>query len=119
MRIATRSNALGVLSGASCVALAVWSRYEDWWWYDNLAHLLGGVSLASLVADEDSPLGQDLAIVGCLTLAWEIFEYGKQVHPWGGDRALPDEAAAEDTVLDTLLVALGAYNAAKWAKGGE
>lgn len=108
-----RSTVLGLLSGALCVALAVWGRYADWWWYDNLAHLLGGLALGSLVGRSDTAIGQDLAIVGCLTAGWEAFEYRKGVYPWDG--TLPKRAVGEDTVLDTLLVAIGAYAGARWA----
>jgi hypothetical protein len=112
----TRDTVLGLLAGVIAVALAAWNQYRRWWWYDNLAHLAAGVSLGSLIAREDSPIGQDLAIVACLTLAWELFEYGTRVHPWGRPDGLPRDAAIEDTVLDSLLVAIGAARAARWVK---
>lgn len=115
MPFTTRSNALGVLAGTLSATLGAWGRYRDWWWYDNLAHGLAGLSLGSLVATRDSPVGQDLAIVGCLTLAWELHEYHGGIRPWT-DSGRSDRAA-EDTLLDSILVVGAAYAAAKWAKG--
>lgn len=120
MRFLSRSNLLGLLSGAIVLGLARWGAYAAWWWYDNLAHLLGGLALGSLVASRQSPLGQDLAIVLSLSLIWEVFEYRERVFPWGETpdetRDVPDAAAAEDTLLDTILVTFGAYLGARWAK---
>jgi hypothetical protein len=110
-----RSTLLGVLYGAITVGLHIWGRYKSWPWYDNLAHLSAGLSLGSLAATDDSPLGQDLAIVAGLTLVWEVAEYITGTYPWG---ELPDRASAEETLLDSLLVLLGAAAAAKWAKEG-
>jgi len=105
----SRSTLVGVLYGAIAIGLHLWGRYRDWWWYDNLAHLAAGISLGGLITSEGSPLGQDLLLVGALTALWEAAEYMTGTYPWG---ALPDRAAAEETLLDSLLVLLGAAVAA-------
>jgi hypothetical protein len=110
----TRNRLLGALYGALALGLHLWGRYTSWWWYDNVAHCAAGLSLGSLVADADSPLGQDLAFVAGLTLVWEVLEFVTSTYPWDGN--LPDRAAAEETLLDTLLVLLGALLGARWAK---
>ena len=102
-----RSTAIGLLYGGLTLGLAVWKRYRDWWWYDNLAHLAGGVALAGLIRSEESTKAEDWLLVGGLTLAWEVVEFWHDTYPWDG--TLPKRAAAEDTALDSLLVALGAY----------
>jgi hypothetical protein len=107
--VRSRSTLVGVLYGVIAIGLHVWGRYKDWWWYDNLAHLAAGISLGGLIASEDSPLGQDLLLVGALTALWEAAEYVTGTYPWG---ELPDRAAAEETLLDSLLVAIGAAVAA-------
>lgn len=110
-----RPTATGLLYGGLALALHVWGRYRDWWWFDNLAHLSAGLSLGSLVAGDDSPVGQDLALVAGVTLAWELGEFVTDTYPWS-EGGLPDRAAAEETLLDSLLVAIGALAGAKWAK---
>jgi hypothetical protein len=101
-----RSTAIGVLYGTITLGLAVWRRYRDWWWYDNLAHFAAGISLAGLVTSAESTTTEDALLVGGLTVAWEIVEFWHDTYPWDG--SLPDRVAAEDTMLDSLLVALGA-----------
>jgi len=101
----TRSNVIGVLYGLLALALHLWGRYRNWWWYDNVAHAAAGISLGSLVASDESSPTQDGLLVGGITAAWEITEYFHGAYPWG---ELPDRAAAEDTVLDSILVAVGA-----------
>jgi hypothetical protein len=102
-----RSTAIGLLYGSITLGLAVWKRYRSWWWYDNLAHFAAGISLAGLVTGEDSTTTEDALLVGGLTAAWEIVEFAHNTYPWDG--SLPDRVAAEDTMLDSLLVALGAW----------
>jgi hypothetical protein len=102
-----RSTAIGLLYGTLTLGLAAWKRYRSWWWYDNLAHFTGGVALAGLVTDENSTTTEDALLVGGLTVAWEIVEFAHGTYPWDG--SLPSRVGAEDTVLDSLLVALGAY----------
>jgi len=109
----SRSTLVGVLYGAIALGLHVWERYTDWWWYDNLAHLSAGVALGGLVGTDDSSLVEDLLIVGGLTIVWEAAEFATGTYPWG---ELPDRAAAEETLLDSLLVAIGALIAAREAK---
>jgi hypothetical protein len=113
MRLATRSNALGGLAGLIAALLGAWGKYRSWWWYDNVAHLVAGVSLGSLVAAEDSSLAQDLAIVLGIAVCWEGFECAREIRPWAGETS--DDVAAEDTLLDTLLVMLGAAFGAREA----
>jgi len=111
--LATRSTAVGLLYGAITIGLHLWGRYRDWWWFDNLAHLAAGISLGGLIASEDSPLGQDFQLVVGFIIVWEAAEYVTGTYPWGD---LPDQAAAEETLLDSLLVAIGALIAAREAK---
>jgi len=110
----TRANALGTLYGAIALGLHIWSRYTSWWWYDNLAHFAAGLSLGSLIATDESATGQDLVAVAGLTFAWEVAEYATGTYPWDG--TLPQRAAAEETILDSLLVGIGAWLASRWAK---
>lgn len=105
--LVSRSNALAALTGGLAVAMAVWGKYREWYWYDNLAHLSGGVSLGAAVTSRQSNRFQDLAIVTCLMLGWELFEYRRRIYPHDG--TLPKRVAAEDTLLDSVLVLLGAW----------
>lgn len=102
-----RSTVIGVLYGLLVLALHAWGKYRSWWWFDNTAHLFAGISLGSLITTEDSSPTQDALLVGGLTAGWELAEYWHGAYPWG-DNDLPDRVAAEDTVLDTILVAIGA-----------
>lgn len=106
MKLFTRSNLLGLLTGILAVALGRWGKYKDWWWYDNLNHLVAGVSLAALFDSEDASRRHVLGIVLSINLMWELFEYYKNVYPWDG--SVEKKAAAEDTLLDGLLVYIGA-----------
>lgn len=110
----TRENTTGLLYGLVTVGMQIWGRYKSWWWYDNVAHFSAGLSLGSLVATEDSSTEQDIAIVLALTFIWEVFEFVTNTYPWDG--SLPERAAAEETILDSLLVTIGAWLASKWSK---
>lgn len=110
----SRSNALAVLAGAFAGALHVWGRYRDWWWYDNLAHACAGLALGSAIGTTDSDRGQDMAFVALLTTAWEAFEHWHGVRPWAGGKT--SDSAAEDTVLDTILVLACAWLGSTWSK---
>lgn len=98
--------ALSVIYGIIAISLGIWKRYTDWWWYDNLAHFSSGVCLGALVSVRESNPVQDLMMVSGLAVLWEIAEYLHGAYPWQSD--LPQRAAAEDTLLDTILVLLGA-----------
>jgi hypothetical protein len=115
--LTTRSTAIGVLYGLLALALHAWGKYRSWWWFDNAAHLFAGISLGSLITTEDSSATQDALLVAGLTAGWELAEYWHGAYPWG-DSDLPDRAAAEDTVLDTILVAIGAAIAIRGANDG-
>lgn len=97
--------ALATLSAALWLGLAYWGRYRAWVWYDNVAHAAAGACLAALATLALGPLAS-LAAVTVLALAWEAFEWAKDIHPWGG--ATTRDAAWEDTALDTCMVWGGA-----------
>lgn len=107
MKLLSRTNAIGVLAGA-IVLVGNWlGWYRSWWWFDNALHFLGGVALGGLISSRESSLRLDLGLVLLLGVAWELIEYHEGVYPWDG--SVPPRAAAEDTILDMMLVAGGAY----------
>ena len=107
----TRTNAIAVLAGSILLAMNQLGWYRRWWWYDNVAHLLGGLAIGAFLESEDSTIGVNLTLTLLLALAWELLEYHEGVYPWDG--SLEQRAAAEDTVLDTVLVAGAAYAVAR------
>lgn len=114
MRLLTRNNLLGVLFGLLAVVLGYWGRYKSWFWYDNLAHLSAGLSLGAFASSKNSKPEQDVLIVLAINIMWELHEYQADIYPW--DESVPKEVAAEDTILDTLLVIGAAYYASKASK---
>jgi hypothetical protein len=106
----TKSNLLAALA-AAILAVGQWmDGYSDWWWFDNAMHFTGGVAAGSAIVGRDSSIVQDMAVVFCIATIWELIEYHKGIKPWDG---MSNRAAAEDTLLDTLLVMMGAYWAAR------
>lgn len=91
--------------------------YSDHWWWDNLAHVLAGyavgTALSVVLSDEERVLKAFLVIIG----AWEAFEYASGERPWhtdeSGEMVFEFDHAMEDTALDTLAGAAGAYLAAR------
>lgn len=106
----------GLVYGGIALWLHLWGRYRSWWWYDNVAHLSAGISLGSLYSAAGTDRTQTLLATVGVTVAWEIVEYLHGAYPWGEDD-LPDRAAAEDTLLDSILVMLGVWLAT--SNGGD
>ncbi len=109
----SQDTALGILALVLTVALELCGKYRDWWWYDNVAHLGAGVAFGSLLPTDESTIGQDLGVAVVLSVLWELGEYIFDVRPWNDAHEREGDWAAEDTVLDTLLVLLGTW----WAAG--
>ncbi|MFT4881274.1 MAG: hypothetical protein ACI9CA_001691 [Natronomonas sp.] len=109
----SQGRALGILALTLTVALDLCGKYRDWWWYDNVAHLSAGVAFGSLLSTDESTTGQDLGVAVGLSVLWELGEYIADVRPWNDAHEREGDWAAEDTVLDTLLVLLGTW----WAAG--
>lgn len=101
-----RTTLTGLLYGGITIFLQLLGKYKSWWWYDNLAHFSAGVGLGGVITTDDSTLTQDLLAVLGLSIVWEFFEFLTNTYPWGD---LPNRAAAEETILDTILVMFGAW----------
>jgi len=70
--------------------------------------------VSALVAGEESSRAMDLSItIGVATL-WEGLEAYHGVSPWAGDSDYDE--AVEDTILDTVMVFLGALLASEATK---
>lgn len=86
--------------------MAVWGAYRDYWWFDNTAHLLGGVAVGSVFVDEDARLSYVLAATVGVSTLWEGFEAWRGIYPWSDGQGY--DSAVEDTILDSVFVLLGA-----------
>lgn len=84
--------------------------FDRHWWWDNMTHVLWGVTLGSVFEALAWPVLLTFLLV---TTAWEIYEYGAKERPWhvdeNGDMLWSFDHAAEDTVLDTVMGLAGAY----------
>lgn len=98
--------AIAAATGTACLGMAIWGRYRDWVWYDNLAHFFGGACIAALAASTLNILSAIALTIG-VALAWEVFEWRRDIHPWGGNTTR--DAAWEDTALDLFMVREGAF----------
>lgn len=92
-------------------------KFEDHWWYDNVAHLAGGVSVGTAVHNFTGDIKQSLVSFLLIATVWEIFEYLVGERPWDGSMCW--DHAMEDTVLDTVMGLIGVYIAAKMGEGDE
>lgn len=120
MPVETYEQALGLTAVVTAVVTAAMGYvglYGRYWWYDNLAHLLGGAAVGALAA-----LGYETLLAGgpvqvravvvatvaaaLAGTAWELLEYGVGVRPWTG--RWPLDRSAEDTLLDMAFVLVGA-----------
>lgn len=121
---------------ASAVPVTIeieYDGYSDHWWWDNVAHFLAGYAVGHVLARVFSSLSEkrlrfslrcdeganrERVLKAFLLIAgvWETFEYQTGERPWHADESGNYEwsfdHAAEDTTLDTLVGALGAYTAA-------
>lgn len=112
------------------IAAAVWStvvtmslvfheKHREHWWWDNVAHFLGGFGLGMLYPD-----GQEHRLFLVTAAVWEAFEYWLarqklyETYDWApkGPRSLGYEEwsfdhQAEDTLLDTVMGYYGAKTA--------
>lgn len=100
------SNLLVSLStGLLLGAMALWGKYRNWWWYDNLAHAFGGAMLSPIFLPFLPWIWPYVAVV--LTgFGWEYFEFVQRIHPWTGRTS--EDKAYEDTLLDMFMVLTGA-----------
>lgn len=99
------------LVGAGVVAMHRVYRYQEHWWWDNLAHLGAGFAIGTeLGARTDDRSSVLLGFLG-LTTAWELFEFRIDERPWDGSMCW--DHAMEDTVLDTVMGLAGAYLATR------
>lgn len=104
---------IGLLSGLVSAVLHHIGEYRQHWWWDNAAHFAAGVSLGAavrLLPRQRSP--RRTAIIASLVAAiWELFEYRQAMWPYKHPDVDSDRVA-EDTILDTVVVAAGAALAA-------
>lgn len=95
--------------------------YSDHWWWDNLAHFLGGYAVGYVLAHALGSRERVLKGFLVVTGAWEIFEYHTNERPWhtdeNGNMEWEFDHAMEDTALDTVAGAAGAYAAASEVHG--
>lgn len=86
-------------------------KFEDHWWWDNVAHFCGGLSVGTVLHEATDDDTGALAGFLLVTTLWEAFEYSVGERPWDGSMCW--DHAMEDTVLDTVMGFLGAYVAVK------
>lgn len=88
--------------------------FDRHWWWDNVSHLLWGVSFGALFL---SVIGLTYwqAIGASLIVAsiWEVYEYVAKERPWhtnqNGDMMWLLDHALEDTLLDTYMMITGVW----------
>lgn len=99
--------AIGFIAGISLLWMQKWHAYGKYVWFDNVAHILGGATVASAAAIFT---GGWLPYIITFTVGvlWELFEWYEGIHPWDGD---PHDKAWEDTALDMTMAMIGAYGA--------
>lgn len=113
MKFLTRSNLLATIAGAILGAMQLWGAYEKYWWFDNIAHFLGGVAIGAATTGEDSSRLMDLSVALGIATLWEGFEAWRSIKPWAGETE--HDEAVEDTILDTIFVLVGAMLASEAA----
>lgn len=100
-----------VIASAIPIAMTAWYRYEEHWWWDNTAHFAGGYAVGDFVSNFTETRKQTLLAFTGVAACWELFEYCIGERPWDGSMCW--DHAMEDTLLDTIMGAVGAYYAAK------
>lgn len=94
-----------------------YSGYDEHWWWDNAAHYLAGYSLGALFSTFTDDKETAVKAFVATAVGWEIFEYVSRERPWhingDGEMDWSFDHAAEDTVLDVIVGAIGAYIAAR------
>jgi len=101
---------LTAVAGVCTVILHVLGRYRHYWWWDNAAHFGAGVTIGGLITTDESSTVRDVGVFLGVAFLWELFEWCHGVWPWmsgSSDRAI------EDTLLDTLVGAIGAWLASE------
>lgn len=94
---------------------ADYDGYSNHWWWDNMAHFAGGYVVGAVLASVLSSRERVLKAFLVLTGGWEVFERAVGERPWHTDEsgmAWTFDHAMEDTALDTVMGAAGAYTAA-------
>lgn len=93
-----------------------WDGYSQHWWWDNAAHLLGGYAVGHVLARFLGSRERVLKAFLILTGGLEAVEYASGERPWhtngDGEMAWNWDHRMEDTALDTVMGAAGAYLAA-------
>lgn len=104
---------IGLLSGLVSLGLHHVQKYRQFWWWDNVAHFHAGVFIGAASRQLPRPRSpRDAAIIAVLiSILWEASEYVHGAWPYKQED-VGDDQRAEDTILDTILVALGAAFAA-------
>lgn len=97
---------IAAITGATVAIMHVAYRYPNHWWYDNVAHLLGGVCMGALLpGDRDATARRFLAVA----TIWEAYEWASGEPRSMGDPEWPMDRKVEDTILDTIVGMVGAY----------
>lgn len=90
--------------------------YSNHWWWDNVAHFLGGYAVGHVLSRALGNRERVLKAFLVITGAWEAVEYLSRERPWhvdgDGEMHWSFDHAMEDTALDTVMGAAGAYLAA-------
>jgi hypothetical protein len=106
MEVVTLTNVLA--AGATVVwgVMGYLAWYGRYWWWDNLAHLLAGVSLGGFATAHPFPVVRPLVVAAVAVLIWESFEFAWGIWPWVEHTGLAKKW--NDTLLDSYLVLNGA-----------
>jgi len=87
--------------------------YSDHWWWDNAAHVLGGYAVGTVLSRVCSDERRAMQAFFAVTGVWEAFEYHTDERPWhtdeNDDMVWTFDHAMEDTALDTVAGAAGAW----------
>lgn len=94
-----------------------YTGYDNHWWWDNVAHFLGGYAVGWVLTHLFGSHRRTVAGFLFVTGGWEVFEYASNERPWhtdeNGEMVWAWDHAMEDTMLDTVAGAAGAWCAAE------
>lgn len=87
--------------------------FDRFWWWDNVSHLLWGVTFGSLFFAADMSYWQAVGASLIVATIWEVYEYMAGERPWhtnqNGDMFWSIDHAWEDTLLDTYMMITGVF----------
>lgn len=112
MRFLSPSNFIAAIAAGILGAMQLWGAYREYWWFDNVAHFLGGVALGGFLTSEDRGTIETVGLSLGVSTLWEIFEFQQGIRPFTPDT--PTDTMAEDTLLDKIMLGAGAYLMARW-----